>query len=365
MSAVQSIYGVYAENLQAFIDDSLKYFDPLWFPKYFTMAPSQPVLNFAHVIGRKRIEPAASIVDRNSAAPLRTRVKSEILHGQIPAIKEKMLMDEDDYRDYMTIANMSMNPADKQAQLLQLLFNDVSRVGNSLWKRVDIMCQQALSTGTITISPANNPDGIVAGTLDLMMPASNRVTASGSGGAWNNPGATIINDILTRVIYPAQARGIKFTKILIDLPTWYNFINNVDILKRIAGLRMIQANAIATLNIDGINQYMVVNGWPVFEIVDSLIGIESDGITTAIRPWQVGTLSFIPTDMIGVIKNAPAIESLRKDPNISYATINGSALISKWFDNEPWGEWTKGELNAIPVLDMVDYIYLLDSTSVS
>jgi hypothetical protein len=44
---------------------------------------------------------------------------------------------------------------------------------------------------------------------------------------------------------------------------------------------------------------------------------------------------------------------------VSYATYN-HALLSKWQDNDPWGEFTAVELNAFPALDTIDNIFILN-----
>src|SRR5699024_4145696 len=136
MSKIQSIFGDYASNLQAVVDRNRDRFGTFWYPKYFSMAPAQQTLNFSEAIGESRIQAAASIVDRDSSTPLRSRDKLKKLEGEVPAIKEALKMKESDYRDFMTLQNMNVDDATKLSQLLDFLFGDVQIVGNSAHKRL-------------------------------------------------------------------------------------------------------------------------------------------------------------------------------------------------------------------------------------
>ncbi len=65
---ITSVFGSYADRLQTVIDLNLSRFDAVWLDKYFDIAVPSPTLNFTTVIGRSRIEAAASVVSRDSRA---------------------------------------------------------------------------------------------------------------------------------------------------------------------------------------------------------------------------------------------------------------------------------------------------------
>jgi hypothetical protein len=359
MSKVKSVFGNYADRLQVMIDASLDKFSPTWFQKYFGWGIPQTTLNYVSVIGKSRIEAAASVVDRDSPAPLRSRAALEKLSGEIPAISEKFKMSSNDYYDFMTLqALQGIDDKTKLSQLLDLMFGDVKKAGAAPLKRIDIMCLEAISTGKITLTTTNNPDGLVMTDLDLMMPAGNKVNA---GTAWSNVAANPLTVDIPGIINAATARGIKFAKMLMSRTKWYEFIKITEVKNYISNFLGFKTAGNVLVTLENVNKIMEANMWPLIEIVDEAIGIEKDAAITTIRPFADANVAFIPDGNLGVIKNTVAIEQIRPVDQVKYATYQ-KVLISKWSENDPFGEWTKGELNAFPAVEAIDSIYLLSTT---
>ncbi len=353
---IQSIFGDYAQKMQVQIDSAESRFLPIFYSKYFDFAPSQLSLTFASVIGASRIEAAASIVNRSSAAPLRSRPQFTKFQGEIPAIKEKFSMREEDYRDFKTLQQLSVSDEAKKKQLLDLLFNDVKKAGDAAHKRVDIMVLEAISTGKISLTIENNPDGIVlTNPIDLLMPEGNRKTASVK---WSlHATATPLKDI-SDMVEDAHKKGRSFEKILMSRNVWVQFRKCKEVTDSLVSFRILQKGAgIATLA--NVNEYLQEEKLPYIEIVDEVIGIEKDGIVNPLRPFSENNVSFIPSGKLGVIKNALTIEQLQPVQHVSYATYN-NALISKWQENDPWAEFTAVELNAFPAFEAIDNTFLLE-----
>lgn len=352
---IASIFGAYAVALQAVIDSNLDQFTPTWYQRYFEWAPTQSTLNFTSVIGRSRIEAAASIVNRSSSSPLRTRPNLEKYQGEIPAIKEKFAMREDDYRDFLAIQALPVSDEVKKKQLLDLLFRDTKNAAASPHKRLDIMCLEAMSTGMISLTVDNNPDGIVLkNSMDLLMPAGNKKQAAVK---WaTSATAKPITDI-TAVVTDARAKGRKFSKILMSPSQFLLFATTTEVINSLVSFNMLQKGA-AVATISKVNEYLSANLLPQIELVDEVVGIEKDGVIGSLRPWSELNVSFVPQGPIGVIKNAYCIEQLRPVEKVNYATYN-NALVSKWSENDPWAEFTAVELNAFPALEAIDSIFLL------
>lgn len=361
MSQIKSIFGVYADKLQVMIDNSLEQFAPAWFPSFFTWGPQQTTLTFVTAVGRSRIEAAASVIARGSRAPLRGRMPLEKYSGTIPAISEKFQLDENDLRDFLNLQNSNVTDQTKKKVLLDLMFGDVKKVGDSAMKRLDYMCLEGISTGQITLTTTNNPDGVVAPTaVDLFMPAANKVNANIS---WATSATATPFDDIVGIVNTASALGLKFAKILVSRNTYLNFAKSTQVknlLSNFLGFKT-AGNLIPTL--DNINSLLSASQLPVMEIVDQPIGIEKNGIITSVRPFSDTNAVFVPAGNLGTIANAIAIEEFKPVPSVNYAKFN-NALISKWSENEPYQEFTKVELNAFPSIDSIGGIYLL-STSVA
>jgi hypothetical protein len=356
MSRIKSIFGPYAENLQLIIDNALDQFAPTWYQRYFGWATPQTSLTFTSAIGRARIEAAASIVDRNSQMPLRSRAALEKLTGSIPAIKEAFKMTEEDYRDFLVLQALNVDDNTKKQALLDFIFNDVKTVGNAAHKRLDIMCLEAISKAEISLTINNNPDGLVlADPVDLLMSAENKKNAVVS---WDNYDTSKPFDDIRNIVTGAKLRGITFSKMLMTWAMWMNLIQSKQVttfLSNFLGLKQ-AGNVLPTQ--DNVNSFLTAQGWPTIELVDATIGIEKDGKITAVQPWEPNNVSFVPAGNLGTIKNAIAIEQMRPVAGVSYATFN-RALISKWSENNPFGEWTGVELNAFPSVEAIDQIYIL------
>lgn len=359
MSKINSIFGAYAQNLQAVVDTANDRFAPTFYDKYFGWGPAQQTLSFTSVIGASRIEAAASVVNRSSSAPLRSRAELSKYQGEIPAIKEKFSMRESDYRDFLAVQALAVDPSTKKKQLLDFLFKDVQNAGNAAHKRLDIMVLQAISTGKISLTVDNNPDGIILkNDLDLLMPSANKSSVTGTAAhKWvNSATATPITDI-TKVVSDAAAVGKSFAKILISPQEFNRMKVCTEVVNSLISFNQLQKGA-SVATIDKINEYLQANLLPMIEIVDHVVGIEKNGIISALRPFSQTSLSFIPSGQLGTIKNAICIEQLQPVANVNYAVYK-NALISKWQENDPWAEFTGVELNAFPALEAIDNIYIL------
>ena len=353
---VKSMFGVYADKMQVVIDKAADKFAPVWFKKYFDWGVPTTSLTFVSVIGRSRIEAAASIVDRNSPAPVRSRQGLEKLSGTIPAIKESFQMNEDEYRNYLTVQNMSLSDEAKRTMLLDMMFGDLKKAGDAGMKRVDIMVLQALSLGKVTVNAANNPDGLILTDIPLLMPATNfkTVIEKWSVSATADP----IQDIQT-IVVNADAEGKSFEKILMTLTSFWKFQNCAKVIAKLNAFYRLDSKAQTTGTLEQINQFLLANQWPVIEIVNVTVGIEKDGLITPYKPFNDTSVSFIPSGKLGLIHNAFAIEQMEPVQGINYATFE-KVLLKKYRTSNPWGEFTDCELNAFPGVEAIDRIYILD-----
>ena len=353
---VKSMFGIYADKLQVLVDKSQDLFAPVWFKKYFDWGNTTTSLTYISVIGRSRIEAAASIVDRNAPAPLRGRQGLEKLSGSIPAIKESFRMTEDDYRNYLTIQSMSLSDDAKRKILLDLLFADLKRAGDAPLKRIDIMVLQALSLGKVTANAANNPDGLILTDIDLLMPLNNFKTVAEKWSVFAS--ATPITDI-RNIVQAANAVGLIFDRMLMTPNTFWKLQKCDETSKMLGGFFRLLPNQKILPTMDQVNEFLVANYFPTIDIVNETIGIEKDGIMSTIRPFNDTSVTFIPKGKLGVIHNAFSIEQMEPVDTVSYATYE-NVLIKKYQQHNPWGEFTDCELNAFPGLETIDSICILD-----
>ena len=358
MSRIKSVFGKYSEQMQAMIDSSLSQFNVPWYKKYFTMGIPTVKLDFTTLIGRERVEAAASVITRGSSAPLRSRATLDKLSGEVPVIAEKFALKESDMRDWLTLQSLPVSDEVKKEQILNLIFADVKRAANAAHKRLDYMVLEALYTGAISLDLNSNPDGQVSNNaIDLLMPSANKTTVAIN---WaTSATATPIKDIQAVVTYH-QARGVTFEKILVSPALLINILKTKEVTDMVSALNAVMGKAgFATLT--RLNELLSETGLPMIELVNETIGIEKDGVITSVRPFGDEKAVFVPAGPLGEIANAFSIEQLRPVEGIAYATQD-SVLISKWSQNDPWAEWTQGEFNAFPSIGAIDRIAILDTT---
>lgn len=354
---VKSMFGVYADKMQVVVDKSLDLFAPVWFKKYFDWGTPTTALTFISVIGRSRVEAAASIVERNSPAPIRSRAGLEKLSGSVPAIKESFRMNEEDYRNYLTVQNMTLSDEAKRNMVLDLMFGELKKAGDAPLKRIDIMVLQALSLGKVTVNATNNPDGLILTDIDLLMPVTNYRKPVV---VWSSTGtSTPITDI-KGIVHDADARGITFEKMLMTPSKFWQFQQSAETIKMLNAFYRLDSKAQTVATLEQINVFLAANMFPQIEIVNVSVGVEKDGITSVYKPFNDASVTFIPSGKLGLIHNAFAIEQMVPVQGINYATYE-KVLLKKYAQHNPWAEFTDCELNAFPGLEAIDRIYILDS----
>lgn len=358
MATIKSVFGSYTDKLQMIVDKRLDAFETPWFTKYFDFDVPQMSLDFVSVIGRSRIEAAASVTTRGSRSPLRSRANLEKLSGTIPPIQVKYQMLENDLRNYMTLQTLPVSDEVKKKAALDLIFGDTKKVGDAAMKRIDAFVLEAISTGQITLTTTNNPDGQVAPTaIDLLIPDFN--TTNGAITWATAASATPITDI-AKVVNDHSAKGNTFEKILMSWTVWQLMIATTQV-KDLYSAFLGKANNKVIPTLDTVNDFLRGQQLPTIELVNKPIGIETDGVISVIYPFATTVAVFIPGGKLGVIKNAIAAEEMNRVEKVAYAKFN-NALISKWQENEPWSEYTKSELNAFPAVEAIDGIHILTVT---
>lgn len=353
---VTSIFGQYGTSgaLQAIIDKRMDRFKTREFTKYLSWDTPQVDLSFADVIGRSRIEAIASVIGEDAVSPVRSRQGLEKLEGKIPTISHKYLMKASDYRNYITLQNQNNVSDDtKKKQIIDLIFNDVKNAADGCTARVDVMFLQALSTGKIDLSVANNPDGVAYGQIDMLLPADNILTADK---IWTDPTAKPTNDF-EKVIAAAQAKGNgDFEKILMTRPTFNKLKDSAEIQ---AIFKNSNKDNYALVTLARVNDFFTSNGLPAIELQDSLFGLEQDGNITTFKAFADDVIVFVPQGQLGTVKNGLVVEGdLMQVSGHSYANVD-KVKIAKWSKTEPMNEFTRGQLHAIPALTAIDAVYHL------
>lgn len=349
-----------SQNLQFLLDSSQINLEQqsIW-RNWLNVGIPQMSLNFDSAIGRERIAAAASIVDSDAPAPLRSRNKLELYKGKIPAIKEKFRMNQDDMRAIEVLRALPV-AGGNNAALIDFLNKDLQEAAVSGDKRIDIMLLQALSTLTIDVTTTNNPDGVIYGTIDLLAQSYQK---QGVPVVWTNTASTPIDDIEAFLQAMWNLRGRQFGKILMSYELWVSFKKTTQVKSMLSSFYNIgKANSAFAVTLASVNEMFTANMWPQIEIMNHTANIEVDGQPTYIKPFNSAACVFVPTGKVGTLFNAVSMEQVHPVAGKNYATF-GQTLVSKWGESDPLVEFTGMEMNAFPGVN-IDGIFILKTDTV-
>jgi hypothetical protein len=321
----------------------------------------QMSLNFDAAIGRERIAAAASIVDSDAPAPLRSRPKLELYKGKIPAIKEKFRMNQDDMRALEVLRALPLAGGNNEA-LIRFLNSDLQMAAVAGDKRIDLMLLQAISTLHIDVNLTNNPDGVVYGDIDLLADATTQL--QGVPIVWTSATtAKPITDIDNFLQKNWNARGRRFGRILMSYELWITFKATTEVQDQLKSFYNIgKANGTYAPTLTNVNEMFAANNWPMIEIVNHVTNVEVDGVPTYIKPFNSNNVAFVPAGKVGTLVNAVSMERIHPVTSKSYANF-GPTLVSKWAESDPLVEFTGMEMNAFPSIN-VDNVYVLKTNTV-
>lgn len=350
-----------SQNLQFLIDSTALNLEQqsIW-RNWLNLGIPQMSLSFDAAIGRERIAAAASIVDTDAPAPLRSRNKAEIYKGKIPAIKEKFRMNQDDMRNLEVIKALNL-AGGNNAALVNFLYNDLAEAAVSGDKRVDLMLLQGVSNLSIDISTTNNPDGVAYGELDLLAADYQK---QGVPVVWSNAAnSTPIDDIDGFITLMRDTRGRTYDRIVMSGKLWSQFKKSAQVKTYLASFfNTGRANSAFAPTQVAINEYMVENGLPTIEIINHSTHIEVDGKPTFVKGFNENNVAFLPAGKVGTLMNAVSMEEIHRVAGKNYAKF-GPTLVSKWSEPDPLVEFTGMEMLAFPAIN-VDAIAILKTDTV-
>lgn len=356
--------GSFRANMQSAIDTTITdlYAQSQW-RQFMKWGITRTDLTFETLIGRSKLQAAASIVDIDSPAPKRSRGSMEKFTGKIPTMKEGFDKDQGDYRALVSLIEDNMVANDeKKNQLIDILYNDLAKVSTSIDRRLDIMFFQMMTSFAVDISVTNNPDGTAFGTVNLPIQS---YQLNPVAKVWTDNTSDPLTDIETVINTAANTFGRRFKEIWIDNAKWLQIKNYAAVKSALSGYNNPGSNAKFLTTLNSVNEYLGANNLPPLRVWNVRYNIEKDGVDQIINPFNANNIVFVPEGQLGVVENAWSIESREPVDNITYANYD-KVLVKKYRQSNPWRETTEAEVNAMPVLTALDGIWIMktDATSI-
>lgn len=357
-----SIFGELTKQVQIRIDTASelrkRLFDQNIYERYLTWDVPTVGLNFEELIGQYNLSVAAATMDSKGKEPIMGTEGLETLKEKVLTHQISYSMPIEEYRKVLQILDSRMlTDNQKTQQLINLMWNNVTKVVNSVQSKLDIIFLGALSNkGVFTFDANNNPEGGVRGVIDYKMPTENiaKVTTNWTKG--NEDTVDCFEDI--QQILDAAQDKITFEKILLDQKRLSFILRNKKMKQVIFGTDKMGT----PLLMGGLNEFMRQNGFPEFEVIRRITRIQDNGKISDYHPWNDKNIVFVPAGKLGVIKNAYADNELRQEPGVTYSNY-GRIRISQWgkgeTDNSNGVEFTKAQSLSLPVITEINGIYSL------
>jgi hypothetical protein len=345
----------------------LDYLQGFTFWKLFPWKPSA-TFSYETISGTRGIPVVGDIVAYNSSAPLKSRKVISKLKGDIPSIRVKRLMSEKDMNELITFRAMGTSEGHKA--ILRMIYDDVDFAILACLGRLEWITYQALSNLTISLTASNNGDGIVTEhAIDFGMPAANKrcIESSTATRKWGTGTADQIFPItdIQAVVKAGKALGLRFKKILMNDTQFAQFISASQVINLCApymGFGNLHTASFApTPTLEAINAFLRSQSLPIIEVIDRQVIVEDgDFSQTTLDVWTDNYLTFVPGEQVGNMFHAPMAEETFGLNGRGVQVKKDNVLVTKYSDVDPLREFTKGEINAFPSWDTVDYCMRLN-----
>jgi hypothetical protein len=295
---------------------------------------------------------AADIVSMDSPLPIKKRDAISTASGKIPKLGMKMTKTESLLADIRILQARGAT----EAQIAQKIFDDVARVVTGIYERLEYAFLQALSTGITLVSDEDNVGAGIR--VNFGYKASNTFGASKK---WGEQGYTPISDI-ERVITMAGENSDVITTIALDKAS-YNLIRKSDEAKTLhaASIGNYTGNNTITPTPSQFDALIADELKVKFLIIERTIRIEKDGRQRNVKPFAENTLVFLTTEQVGALVYGILEEEGNPVAGVTYQKVDGYILVSKYSKNDPLREFTTSQAIALPVIENVDSIYILNT----
>lgn len=357
-----SIFGELTKQVQVRIDTASelrkRLFDQNIYEKYLDWDTPTIGLNFEELIGQYNLSVAAATLDSKGKEPIMGTDGLETLKQKVLTHQMSYSMPIEEYRKVLQILDSRMlTDEQKTQQLINLMWNNVGKVVNSVQSKLDVIFLGALSNkGVFTFDEKNNPEGGVRGVIDHKMPAENIASATLDWNDDNQNNVDCFEDI--QMVLDASQEKVTLDKILLSPKRLSYILRNKKMKQVVFGTD----KSSTPLLLSNMNEFMRQNDFPIFEPIRRITRIQNNGTLSEYSPWNDKNLVFVPAGKLGVIKNAYADNELRQESGVTYSNY-GRIRISQWgkgeTDNSNGVEFTKAQSLSLPIITEINGIYSL------
>ena len=297
---------------------------------------------------------AADVVALDSEIPLKQRDTVDFVSGNIPKLGQKLALTEKQMKDLDAILRDS-NP--QLSRVINILFGDTRRVIEAVWERIEDIFLSELSTG-VGISERDNGTGV---RIDMGFYDKNKFEVDTP---WKgNPTTCLPLEDIQKVFDRAMDDNNTITDVFADDNALLPFYTSKEVRGQFAfnqGIGLTQ-DGVPVLDFDKARQVFATKWGVTLHRVARKIKTEINGQKNNHSPWAKGILAFTCDEKLGNLVYTDTAEATRRVGGVEYQIADEYILVSKYSKNDPLREFTMSQAMAVPVLNNVDRIYLLDT----
>jgi hypothetical protein len=294
---------------------------------------------------------AADIVAMDSPLPLKKRDAIGTANGEITKLGMKKKLTEKQLSDIDTLVAKKV----ENKVIIEKIFNDAVSCTMGIYEKMEYVFLSALSTGIALIEDTENVGTGIR--IDYGYSDANKF---GVVKAWSDTASKPLDDI-QRVIKEARSKGVSLRFMMMDQNTFDNLAANDQTRQYFAFSQNFVGSSVPVPDQEQVNMMLQKRYKLTIVIVDRTVITERDGIRTVQTPWAENKVIFLETQKVGRLVYGILAEETRQSKAATYAKAGKYILLKKWSEEEPFSEHTSSQALAIPVIDAVDSIYLLDS----
>jgi hypothetical protein len=294
---------------------------------------------------------SADVVSMDSALPLKKRDSFGTASGDIPKLGMKLPLNEKTMSDIDVLQARNV----ETKTLVGKIFADTPKVILGIYEKLEFMFLQALSTGFALVDDDTNVGTGIR--VDFGYLNANKFGAVKS---WSDSASKPIDDI-KRVVKYAKTKGDTPTILMMDEATFDSLAANQQTREQYAFSQNFVGTQIPVPDLEQVNAMMQKRYKLTIIIVDRTVVTERDGVRTIQTPWAANKIVFLESTKVGKLVYGILAEETRQNKAVMYEKADNFILLKKWHSPEPFAEFTSSQALALPVINNVSSIYLLDA----
>ncbi len=294
---------------------------------------------------------AADVVAMDSPATLKKRDSLGSASGDITKMSMKMKMTEKNLSDIDILKNKNV----QTKVIVDKIFNDEVRLILGIHERIEWIFLKGFSTGLTVVEDENNVG--VGVRIDYGYKPENKF---GVVAKWSDSENARPMDDLKRILKEAKAVGNRPRYMYMDEGAFDSLAECKQVKEQYAFTMGFVGTTIPTPDFEQVNGLLSRRLGITIIIIDRTITIEKNGVRTVHTPWEANNVILTDSTNVGKLFYGILAEETRKSPKAMYTKSGNFIMMKKWSTDEPFAEFTSSQALAVPVIDNVDAIYLMN-----